>query len=431
MLRRTLWTGACLLCAGAWALDFAALPWLSHPAPGEVSVQFTGDVPCAGMLEYRFAGPGKWERLSNTLAGRFVRDRALHRFRLKGEPGASCTFCAVLIDREDRAKEVRSPEFTVVLPAKERKSYSFAFMSDFQFTPERCQELIGKYSLLTGMKECDFVVSGGDMSMSFDTVKEDILDKWLLPVRNAFPLLPMVPVRGNHEWRGTETTEEWTRMMHSQETGMPYYAFSYGPDFYIVLDSFEDKPDHYKNAEYTYFHESTEYRKAEREWLESVVKRPEFKRARYRIVFVHCAPYGSLDLPNNRYARELIAGLLDKNTSSERIHLLMGGHVHLFTRSMPGEEKVRLYKPHPKYFTYNAVSCGNVPFPVILQDGPGGNCNSSASRVNVSDAGIEVRTFVEDGTVIDHVRFKPDGSAEELVSPPAYEVLGKTIPLDK
>jgi len=431
MVKRFLLFSALLLSAGAYGLDFAVQPWLSHPAVGEVSIQFMGDGPCGGMLEYRFAGSEKWERLNHTLAGRFVRDRALHRFRLKGVPGSSCTFRAVLIDGKDRSREVRSPEFTITLPKPELKSYSFAFMSDFQFSPERCQELIGKYSQLTGMGNCAFVVSGGDMSMSFDNLQKDILDKWLLPVRNAFPLLPMVPVRGNHEWRGTETTEEWTRMMRSMETGKPYYAFSFGPDFYIVLDSFEDKPDHYKKQVYTYFHESSEYRKSEREWLELVVKRPEFKSARYRIVFVHCAPCGSVNQRNNCYARELIAGLLDKSAPSERIHLLMGGHVHIFTRSMPGEKLVRLYKPHPKYFTRDAVSCENVPFPVILQDGPGGNCDSSASRVDVSDAGIEVRTFVEDGSVIDHVRFRPDGSAEEMVSPPAYEVREKTIPRDQ
>ena len=409
--------GTCAL----YGLDFAAEPWISHPDRGALAIQFLADTPCGGALQYRNSGEKEWRRINHSLAGQVVRDRTLHRFRLVGEPGKIYEFRGVLIDGDDRDKEIFSPAGKVRLPSAEQRSYSFAAMSDFQFKTPVCQELIRIYSRLTGMKDCDFVVSIGDMSMTFNSVQEDILQKWILPVRNTFPALPMVPVRGNHEWRG-KVSGEWVRMMSEPASGQPYYAFRYGPDCFVVLDSYEDKPDRWGKHTYTFFHDSGSYRREQRQWLEKVVESPLFKDARYRIVLIHCTAYGQANGFNVQYVRELTAGLLDRETPQYRVHLMLGGHLHTYMRGMPKDDLLYWYKPTERQLKSSRTSGKYFPYPVVLQDGPGGACDSSASRVDVSDRGIEVRSFVKDGTVIDHVLFKPDGTAHVMVSPPGRMV---------
>lgn len=416
-MMRFFWGIALLWHTAVWGLDFAAEPWFSHPDNGCVAVQFLADAPCGGGLQYRLAGEENWQRINHTLAGQILRDRKLHRFRFRGEPGKIYEFRGVLIDPEERDKELFSPVVRVKIPSGEQRSYSFAAMSDFQFKTPVCQQMIACYSKLTGMQDCDFVVSIGDMSMNFNSVEEDILQKWILPVRNAFPSLPMVPVRGNHEWRG-RVSGEWVRMMSEPETRDPYYVFRYGPDCFVVLDSFEDKPDRREKARYTWYHDSGAYRKQQRQWLEKVVKSPLFKEARYRIVLIHCTAYGQANGFNVQYVRDLTGGLLDSRDPEKRVHLMMGGHLHTYMRGMPGDDKLYWHKPAERQLKSSRTSGKEFPYPIILQDGPGGACDSSASRVDVSDQGIRVRSFVKDGTVIDHVLFKPDGSAEVRITPP-------------
>ncbi len=411
----------CLWGGVLTGLDFAANPWLSHPDRGSVAVQFLADSPCGGALQYRPAGAKEWIQINDTFAGQIVRDRKLHRFRLQGKTGNVYEFRGVLIDPLDRNKEVFSPVETVKLPAADQRNYAFVAMADTQFSTEICQQLFAAYSRHTGLKDCDFVVSLGDMSMMFESVEQDILQKWILPVRNAFPSLPMVPVRGNHEWRGLVSTE-WVRMMSEPEGGQPYYAFRYGPDCFVVLDSYEDKPDRRPGNPYTDYHDSASYRKQQRAWLEKLVETPMFKDARYRIVLIHCTAYGPGNGFNTQYVRDLTAGLLDRTAAQYRVHLMLGGHLHTYMRGMPGDERLYWYQATERQKKSSRTSGKLFPYPVVLQDGPGGACDSSASRVEVSDKGIEVRSFVKDGTLIDHVLFKADGSAQVMVSPPGIEV---------
>ena len=395
--------------------------WVSHPENGSVAIQFLADAPCGGALQFRQLGKTAWQEVRHTLAGQIVRDRTLHRFRLRGEPGKWYEYRTIQIDPMTRDKETFSAIRRVQIPSAEKRSYAFSAMADFQFNTQVCQQLIGIYSRLTGMKECDFAVSLGDMSMGFDTVEEDILRKWILPVSKDFPTLPMVPVRGNHEWRGP-VSSEWVRMMGEPESGQPYYAFRYGPDCFVVLDTFEDKPDRRPGNSYTDYHDSASYRKQQRVWLEKLVETPLFKDARYRIVLLHCSAYGPANGFNVQYVRDLTGGLLDRRDPQYRVHLMMGGHLHTYMRGMPGEDVLYWHVPTVGQVKSSRTSGKLFPYPVILQDGPGGACDSTASRVEVSDQGIEVRSFVKDGTVIDHVLFKPDGTAQVMVSPAGYKV---------
>lgn len=419
----SLLAGLCfLICAAEIMppLQFDA-KWISHPENGSVAVQFSSNIPCGGGLEYRLSGEKNWHRINHTMAGQIVRGDWLHRFRLRGEPGKVYEYRGVLIHPEEREKEFFSPVEKIRLPSAEKRSYSFAAMADFQFSREACLQLISTYSRLTGMGACDFVATLGDMSMEFRSMDADVLEKWVRPVTKSFPSLPWVPVRGNHEWRGGASLD-WVRTAGEPESGMPYYAFRYGPDCFVVLDSFEDKPDRRKGHLYTYYHDSAEYRKQQRAWLEKLVETPIFKDARYRIVLVHCTAYGQANGFNVKYVRDLTGGLLDRPDPQYRVHLMMGGHLHTYMRGMPGEDVLYWHVPTESQLKSSRTSGKYFPYPVVLQDGPGGACDSSASRVEVSDSGIEVRSFVKDGTVIDHVLFKPDGSAQVMVSPPGRKV---------
>lgn len=412
-------------CFAASALELRYGPWLSHPDSGTVTVNFVSDRVAGGAVDFRVTGAADWERVYGVFAGQIVTDRNEHRIRLEGTPGAEYEYRAVLIDPADRSRETVSDIRRFRLTGPEQTSYRFYVTSDLQYKPERERELLDKFAKAAGFETCDFGIPLGDMSHRTASIEKDVLHAWIEPLAIAGAgSVPLAPVRGNHEWRGAASSA-WMRLMGHPGRQSAYYAFSFGPDFFIVLDSGEDKPDRHPGHSYTDFNVSKPYRAEQRRWLTGVVASPEFRRARFRVVLTHCGTYGNGNGWNVEYVREMTRGLLDGTGAENRIHLMLVGHSHRYLRGFAGQDTLAVWRPNEKIRTTSMSSGKNFSYSLLMQDGPGGaGGDASASRIEVTPAGIEVKSFVEDGTMIDHFRLSADGRAEELIT------LEKFVPYD-
>ena len=132
----------------------------------------------------------------------------------------------------------------------------------------------------------DFVAFNGDMLN--DMMTETKIPRFYLgsAVDIFASSVPLVNVRGNHEFRGRDAVK-WLDYV-STPTGKAYYSFKYGDFFFIVLDCGDDKPD--SDIEYSGLMVSEPYMKAQAEWLAGVAASPECRNAARRIVFCHIPP---------------------------------------------------------------------------------------------------------------------------------------------
>lgn len=213
----------------------------------------------------------------------------------------------------------------------------------------------------------DFVVFNGDMTSSL--MSEDrIRECWLSAASSALNgSLPFYALRGNHEYRGRDAIL-WPSHFETP-TGHPYYAFRYGPYFFIGLDSGEDKPD--DDIEYSGLYDTLPYLQKEAEWLRGVVDSEEFRSAQTRIVFSHIPPE-SKGWQGNRNVCELFVPILNE----AGIDLMICGHIHRYRFDEPGS------------------GMSPAAFPVWV--------NANVERLEVTLApgrSIELRSFSPDGSL--------------------------------
>ena len=184
--------------------------------------------------------------------------------------------------------------------------------------------------LMKGAKPgLDFVVFNGDMVSSL-AWKEKIPDTYLRTgARNLSGSTPLYSLRGNHEFRGKDTSHwfDW----FSLPEGKPYWTASYGKFFFIFLDTLEDKPDN--DLEYGGTMLSEPYLKEEARWLEEVVNSDACRNAAVRVVIEHIAPdakgwYG------DRKLNEVLVPILNK----AGISLMLCAHMHEWRIDEPGQK---------------------------------------------------------------------------------------------
>lgn len=175
----------------------------------------------------------------------------------------------------------------------------------------------------------DFVVFNGDMSSDIAS-EQVIIDGYLRSSSELFAAnVPIVPVRGNHEYRGAQAR----RYMDVYEFpgGTPYYTFKYGKFFFIVLDTGEDKPD--SDIEYQEVLCTEGYLKYEALWLKEVVKSEDFLNAERRIVFGHIPPA----LKNQWHGNQNVSDLFIPILNEAGVDLMLCGHNHRYSFFNPGD----------------------------------------------------------------------------------------------
>ena len=219
-------------------------------------------------------------------------------------------------------------------------------------------------TILAGARDNrDFVFLNGDMTSNISN--EDMIAKMYLAsaAKSLNGSIPMFASRGNHELRGRDAIK-WLNYFDTP-TGAPYYSFSIGDFFFVVLDACEDKPD--SDIEYSGIVASKPYVERQGRWLKEVLASEECRNAKVRIAFCHVPPE-----INGWYGAWQMCNILVPPLNEAGIDAMFCGHIHRWRVAEPDG------------------SISNAQFPVI--------CNPNMQRMEVTATTEEIKISTFDST---------------------------------
>jgi len=206
----------------------------------------------------------------------------------------------------------------------DKQNIHFAVVNDIHEDVKRYENLFHAVDSAS----LDFMLLNGDMVNKMDSV-EQMYRGFINTSSQLFAKsLPFYMVRGNHETRGN-CSEEYINLFPSP-TQQPYYSFTYGPIYFIVLDGGEDKPD--SDIEYNDLADFDKYRTEQVEWLKQTVNSEEYKKAAIHIVLIHVPPLGKTWHGILEVQSKFIPVLNEAD-----IHLMLCGHIHRHEYYATGE----------------------------------------------------------------------------------------------
>ena len=230
-------------------------------------------------------------------------------------------------------------------------------------------DIHGKDSLfnriLSGARDNrDFVFLNGDMTSNISN--EELIPMMYLGsvAKSLNGGLPLFASRGNHELRGRDAIK-WLNYFQTT-TGTPYYSFSIGDFFFVVLDACEDKPD--SDIEYSGIVASKPYVERQGRWLKEVIASEECRNAKVRIAFCHVPPESK-----GWYGAAQMCNILVPPLNEAGFDAMFCGHIHRWRVAEPDG------------------SISNAGFPVIC------NANMERMEVTATEDAIEISTFDTDG----------------------------------
>ena len=230
-------------------------------------------------------------------------------------------------------------------------------------------DIHGKDSLfnriLSGARDNrDFVFLNGDMTSNISN--EELIPKMYLgsAAKSLNGGLPLFASRENHELRGRDAIK-WLNYFQTT-TGTPYYSFSIGDFFFVVLDACEDKPD--SDIEYSGIVASKPYVERQGRWLKEVIASEECRNAKVRIAFCHVPPESK-----GWYGAAQMCNILVPPLNEAGFDAMFCGHIHRWRVAEPDG------------------SISNAGFPVIC------NANMERMEVTATEDAIEISTFDTDG----------------------------------
>ncbi|TZF81154.1 metallophosphoesterase family protein [Pedobacter sp. BS3] len=324
-------------------------PYLQAVQLNSAVVRWITNVRTYSWVEYGESPDMLNQRAQTVTDGLVQANNTIHNIVLKNlQPGKTYYYKAVS-KRVDHftagkiayAETAESKVYAFKTPVSQAGKAEFLVFNDVHDRPETFGHMM-QYASATGK---DFVLLNGDIFSSLKDGEDQIVAHLLQPVTNLFATqTPFIYSRGNHEARG-----EYCRQLPDYVNGREhkfYYSFQLGPMYAIVLDSGEDKEDNH--PAYGGILDFDDYRMEQKVWLEQEVRKPAFRKAKYKVVFVHIPPYytANKDAHGTTACRELWVPVLNK----ANIDLMICGHTHRY--------KIR-----------TAVT-GQHNFPIVIGGGP-------------------------------------------------------------
>lgn len=320
--------------AGQPSVKITHGPYLQNLSENEVTVVWTTDKPCKSWVEFSKKEDGKnfYSQLSRkayaSQDGLCCVD-TLHRVTITGLEKNTTYFYRVLSQEVKELLPYRPVLGNIVSTDIWKKPLTFTTLNGRQETLSMVMinDIHGKNDLQKKLLEMappqnvDMVVFCGDMC-NYINKQSDIFTGFLDTSVGLFASRkPFVYVRGNHETRGAYA-RNFFRYLAGPE-GKFYYAFTYGPIRFVVLDSGEDKPD--TDVEYSGLVDFDNYILEQKEWLARELESPEFRAASFRVVLSHI-PFGKGGWYGSERLRKQLLPLLE----GARIDLMLSGHNHTF-----------------------------------------------------------------------------------------------------
>lgn len=350
-------------------------PYLCDMTTDGVTIVWTTNKPALSWVEivlddsksfYSKEHPKHFE----TIAGRKLTDRTLHRVRINHLKAGS-NYCYRIFSKEvldmkknnnvlygkTVASNVYSKKPLMFKTYRDKgDSCSFVVFNDIHGK----SELITNWSKDIDYNKIDFVTFNGDMSNSVES-EEQIFNDYIDASVNIFASeTPIIFNRGNHETRGI-FSDKLLNYFPTQD-GNFYQIYRLGSICFLVLDCGEDKPD--SDIEYGELADYDKYREEESKWLKKVVESDDFKTASSRIVFLHIPPPIG-DWHGNDELCRLFMPILEK----ANIDVMFSGHTHR-------------YSFHP--------AGSKTSFPIIVNDNKSYiKCDISQNRIQVEIIGVD------------------------------------------
>ena len=320
--------------AGQPSVKITHGPYLQNLSENEVTVVWTTDKPCKSWVEFSKKEDGKnfysqLPRKAYASQDGLCCVDTLHRVTITGLEKNTTYFYRVLSQEVKELLPYRPVLGNIVSTDIWEKPLTFTTLDGRQETLSivMINDIHGKNDLQKKLLEMappqnvDMVVFCGDMC-NYINKQSDIFTGFLDTSVGLFASRkPFVYVRGNHETRGAYA-RNFFRYLAGPE-GKFYYAFTYGPIRFIVLDSGEDKPD--TDVEYSGLVDFDNYILEQKEWLVRELESPEFRAASFRVVLSHI-PFGKGGWYGSERLRKQLLPLLE----SVRIDLMLSGHNHTF-----------------------------------------------------------------------------------------------------
>ncbi|MBE6391284.1 MAG: metallophosphoesterase [Lentisphaerae bacterium] len=393
----------------AAARTFHIFPYLSSitQKSAQVSMEFSDEE--AVQLRYRKAGRKKWEIVPAERREGLIRRKKQHHLQLNNlVPGTryECVIEILAQDAGPQAVEVQKLCFNT-LPSK-GLDHSVLFIGDTQVRPYACRESVE--AALKFAQNPAMLIHLGDVQHQISDPIRDFFRNIVDVVNCGYPeklksdpghaLLPVLLVRGNHDFRG-KYSEYFTEYFQKA-----YRAFRAGEVFYIILDAGEMIPASRTKTSVTYYNDFTEYFKQQRKWLDKVIASPECRSAKRRIVISHATPFANAK--HYRSCLEKITGnaFFGENPRC-KIDLWVAGHVHLAHRYHPADKSLYgVDTPKLKALASPEKNCfKGVNFPVYVNDGPGDLIKLSSIELKHDNSGMEIICRdLTSGKILDHVR---------------------------
>lgn len=320
--------------AGQPSVKITHGPYLQNLSENEVTVVWTTDKPCKSWVEFSKKEDGKnfysqLPRKAYASQDGLCCVDTLHRVTITGLEKNTTYFYRVLSQEVKELLPYRPVLGNIVSTDIWKKPLTFTTLDGRQETLSivMINDIHGKNDLQKKLLEMappqnvDMVVFCGDMC-NYINKQSDIFTGFLDTSVGLFASSkPFVYVRGNHETRGAYA-RNFSRYLTGPE-GKFYYAFTYGPIRFIVLDSGEDKPD--TDVEYSGLVDFDNYILEQKEWLVRELESPEFRAASFRVVLSHI-PFGKGGWYGSERLRKQLLPLLE----GARIDLMLSGHNHTF-----------------------------------------------------------------------------------------------------
>ena len=352
-------------------------PYLQNVSENEVTVVWTTDKPCKSWVEFNKKEDGKNfftqapQKAYCSQDGLYCVD-TLHRVTVTGLE-KNTTYVYRLLSQEVEellpyrpvmgrivSTDVRKKPLTFKTFDDEIDSVSIVMLNDIHGKNDVQKKLLSQFS----PKTFDMAIFCGDMCNYVDR-QDDIFSGFLdTSVALFASKTPFVYVRGNHETRGAYARS--FSKYFAGPTDKFYYAFSYGPIRFIVLDCGEDKPD--SDVEYSGLVDFDNYMAEQREWLAQELESDAFKSATYRIVLSHI-PFGERGWYGSERLNRQLLPLLE----STSVDVALSGHNHAFGYTEKGK---------------------NRSFPVVV------NSNNSILTLSGSKSSLKVQVTRIDGKVL-------------------------------
>ena len=384
---KRLFTAALMLLAAysAYAIKIIHGPYLQSVSETEATIVWVTDTKALSWVE---VAPNDGSNFYNVERPKYYESylgkrpfKTVHTVRITGlEPGTTYRYGVaskeVLEQNKHRVHygdvaatrvygKGHPKTFTTLNPKKE--SIEFIVLNDIHSKQEKLSALLNLYS----QGKTDIVVYNGDM-VSMVPTEQVLFDGFVdYSVKTFAEDTPFFMVRGNHETRGFFAENFMTYF--PTRTGKPYYTFTHGPAFFIVLDGGEDKPD--SNLEYYETADYDNYRREEAKWLQTVVDSQECKNAKYRIVLTHM-PYIGQMWHGPQHAGDCFLPILNK----ANITVMLSGHTHKYSYNTPENTKAT--------------------FPILV------NGHSTALKAKVNQEGIAIDVVDMNGTTTRSHSFK-------------------------